>query len=158
MFKYRHALVLLAACLSGTCLAGTDKSLDLDSVRTQQAQIRAEVQAGEGRYVDMPVDKRHELLAKQDGLLKLIEGKQTDDQLTQSEQMEAFNTLEWIEATINNAEDERMICKREKPTGSNRMQSVCKTVAQRREERENSERMMNDRNAVCSEGRWCTGK
>lgn len=154
MFMNRYTLLLLAACVSNTCLAGSDKALDLDKVRTQQTQIRADVQAAKGRYAEMPADKRQALLAKQSELLKLIEGKQNDDQLTRSEQMQAFNTLEWIEATINNAEDERMICTRERPTGSNRTQSVCKTVAQRREDKERARLLNLDdvRPDACNDG------
>ena len=116
--------------------------MDLDLIRTQQQQIRSEVQAGKGRYAKMPVPKRDELLAKQSGLLNLIHGKQTDADLSASQQMEAFNTLEWIEATINNAEDERMVCKRETPTGTNRSQKICRTVAQMRAERAGAEELL----------------
>ena len=131
--------------------------MELEQIRVQQKQIRTDVIAGKGRYADMPSKKRNELLAKQDDLLELIEGKSTESELTDKQKMEAFNSLEWIEAAINNAEDERVICKSEKPTGSNRAQKVCKTVAQIREEREDSSNII-DRRAICSEGQMCAGK
>ena len=131
--------------------------MELEQIRVQQKQIRTDVIAGKGRYADMPSKKRNELLAKQDDLLELIEGKSTESELTDKQKMEAFNSLEWIEAAINNAEDERVICKSEKPTGSYRAQKVCKTVAQIREEREDSSNTI-DRRAICSEGQMCGGK
>ena len=154
--KLACAIVFSAAMAFSTSVAAS-APMDLGQIRMQQQQIRAEVIAGKGRYKDMPARTRDELLAKQDGLLKMIEGKKTNSELTESQKMEAFNTLEWIEATVNNAEDERVICKSEKPTGSHRPQKVCRTVAQIRQEREASERAVY-RRAVCSEGGMCAGK
>ena len=59
-------------------------------------------------------------------------GKTTTDELSPFQQTEAFNTLEWIEAAINNAEDERLVCHREKTLGSNRVTRVCRTVEEER--------------------------
>jgi hypothetical protein len=144
------AILLLVPALDSS-------ALELDQIRAQQQTISADIVAGKGRYASMPVSKRNQILAKQTVLLKLIEGKNTDSELSDDQKMEVFNGLEWIEATVNNAENERVICKSEKPTGSNRAQRVCRTVAQMREEREASERLI-DRRAVCSEGGMCTGR
>ena len=147
----------LCVAIACAAYAGAGSPIELEQIRTQQKQIRAEVLAGKGRYADMSSRKRDELLAKQDGLLQLIECKSTESELTEKQKMEAFNSLEWIEAAINNADDERVICKSEKPTGSNRAQKVCKTVAQIRQEREDSSNAV-DRRAICSEGQMCGGK
>jgi hypothetical protein len=132
-------------------------ALELDQIRAQQQTIRTDIVAGKGRYAGMSAGKRNEILARQKDLLRLIEGRTTESELSENERMLAFNSLEWIEAAINNAEDERVVCKSEKPTGSNRAQRICRTVAQMREEREASERLI-DRRAVCSEGAMCAGK
>ena len=147
----------LCVAIASAAYAGAGSPIELEQIRTQQKQIREEVLAGKGRYADMSSRKRDELLAKQDGLLQFIEGKSTESELTEKQKMEAFNSLEWIEAAINNADDERVICKSEKPTGSNRAQKVCKTVAQIRQEREDSSNAV-DRRAICSEGQMCGGK
>ncbi|MEO6263605.1 MAG: hypothetical protein ABIO58_01310 [Luteimonas sp.] len=139
-------------------LASADnKPLQVSEVLAQQQSIRAEVQAGKGRYKAMPSSKREELLARQTKLMQLLDGKQTSSDLTEAQRVEAFNTLEWIEAAINRAEDERTICEREQPTGSHRTVTRCRTVAQIREEREAAEKAV-DRRAVCSQGDMCTGK
>lgn len=49
------------------------------------------------------------------------------------------------------AEDERMVCTYEKTIGSNMKKRICKTVAQRNKEREDSRDMLNRSRSVCSE-------
>lgn len=147
-----QTITLVAALLLPLAAsAGTDKPkpLEISEVVSQQQEIRADVVAGQGRYQDMPSHKRDELLRKQDALLRMLDGKQTADQLSAEQRMQAFNTLEWIEATINNEEDERMVCTREKTIGSNRVARVCKTTAQIEAERE---QVRNNFDRGCSTG------
>jgi len=158
MFASKLAFVLfLSAVIAFSTTAEASPPVDLDQIRVQQQKIRADAIASKGRYANMPASKRDELLEKQNGLLQLIEGKTSESELNDKKKLELFNALEWIEAAINNAEDERVICKTEKPTGSNRAQKVCRTVAQIRLEREASERAVG-RRAVCSTGEMCAGK
>ena len=110
--------------------------LAISSITTQQQQIREDVIAQRGRYKDMPSATRVDLLSKQAEVLAMVEGKATSSELSAHDQVEVFNRLEWIEAAINNAEDERMVCKREKTLGSTRLTRVCRTVAQDRAARE----------------------
>lgn len=117
-------------------IASSGQALDLDAIRTQQAEIRAGANAGTGLYKDMSESTRLQLLSRQERMLSIIRGKASADQLTEDQRMEVFNELEWIEATINDAEDERMVCERRKKLGSNRRERVCMTVAQQRELRE----------------------
>ncbi|KRA16822.1 MULTISPECIES: hypothetical protein [unclassified Lysobacter] len=110
--------------------------LAISAITAQQKQIHDDVIAQRGRYKDMPASTRSELLSKQAEVLAMIEGKNSSGDLSQEQQVQVFNRLEWIEAAINNAEDERMVCKREKTIGSTRITRVCRTVAQEREARE----------------------
>ena len=122
--------------LAGSMSAEARTALKLDEIRSQQTEIRQKVESPTGRYKDMDAQKRVELLAKQDFVLRTIEGKQSPDEIPEPEWIEVFNALEWIEATLNNAEDERMVCTRMKTTGSNRPQRVCKTAKQMRLDQE----------------------
>jgi len=55
----------------------------------------------------------------------------TDADLNDDEWVKAFNAQEQIHQIITEAAaDERVVCRREKPTGSNRKQSICHSVAQ----------------------------
>src|SRR5690606_28003292 len=78
------------------------------------------------------------LLQLQQRVIGALDGRASTTELSPGDQVALFNDLEEISALVNKAEDERMICERTRPIGSNRPVSVCKTVAQRRLEREQS--------------------
>ncbi len=138
MRKWKMVAVaaLMAMGASAAALADVPASLDLDAIRTQQAEIRAGANAGTGLYEDMTEATRRDLISRQDRVLRTIDGKETSEQLTEDQRMAVFNDLEWIEAAINKAEGERMVCERRKKLGSNRTERVCMTVAQQQEMRE----------------------
>lgn len=129
-------LILVAGMAISTFAAAEEGGLRFDDIRNQQAEIRAGVVAKSGRYRDLPESKRDELLTRQSRMLNVIEGKQSPDELSQAERTEVFSDLEWIEATINRVEDERLVCEYTRAIGSNRKQRVCRTAEQLREERE----------------------
>lgn len=140
--------VIATVMLAGTAHAA-HTPLDISKVVSQQEQIRADVMARKGRYKDMPSATRDELLSKQHKLLEMLDGKKTPGDLTEDQRMSAFNTLEWIEAAINNDQDERMVCTRERTVGSNRITRVCRTESQMKEARERA------RDQMLSSGRAC---
>jgi hypothetical protein len=116
--------------------------LKFDDVRAQQQQIRAGVMAGTGRYKDMPEQDRQNLLKEQDQLLSILGDKTDPSQLGDDERVQAFNILESIEAAINKAEDERVVCERYQKTGTNRKVTVCRTARTMREQSERARRAM----------------
>lgn len=134
-------LLLVAGMFATGAMAAT-APLQLNQIRAQQQEIRSDVIAGTGRYKDMPANTKTELLSKQDQLLKMIGDKQDPNELSKDQRLEAFNTLEWIEATINKSDDERMVCSRERATGSLRVTTVCKTKRQINEDHERARRQM----------------
>lgn len=135
-----RGLMFAALLLASTAAAASDVAprppLAISAITAQQKQIHDDVIAQRGRYKDMPASTRSELLSKQAEVLAMIEGKTHSTDLSQEQQVQVFNRLEWIEAAINNAEDERMVCKRERTIGSTRLVRVCRTVAKEREARE----------------------
>lgn len=144
--------MLLVACLVALPAFASDVAVNTDvkAIVAQQQAIRVEVQAAAGRYKDMPSDKRADLLARQDRVLNMLEGHELSTELSQNQQLQLFNELEAIGALVNDAEDERMICERVKPVGSNRPVRMCKTVAQRRAEQNGVEEVFGKRDQRCS--------
>lgn len=143
MLTLRVFLATTALVFSVSAYA--NKPLDIDKIVTQQHEIRADVVAAKGRYKKMPASKRQEILRKQDELLRMLEGKETPEDLSEAQRIATFNSLEWIEAAINNEDDERMICRRERTIGSNRVTRTCRTEAQMATERERAREEL-DRN------------
>lgn len=150
--SYRVIVAVLAAMLVSAAAMANDQILvntDARAIITQQQEIREEAVARNGRYRDMDERARRSLLAEQDKVLELLEGKERSTELSQIDQTILFNSLEKISAMVNQAEDERMVCRRERTTGSHRVQNVCKTVAQLRAEREQSQSALNSRDVRC---------
>jgi multidrug resistance efflux pump len=123
---------------------------DAAAIRAQQSQIRSDAQARIGRYKDMSETKRLKMFEHQDRVEHLTAGISQTTELGENDQIVLFNALEAIEALVNQAENERMVCRRIKPVGSNRPTTVCRTVAQLREDREEAERNMMRRGACAS--------
>lgn len=143
---HKIATAVLGLCLAVSFGASADDTdgPTLAEIRAQQLELRADVQAGEGIFEDMQRVKREELAARQTKLLAMIEGKDMVQDLDDDTQVEAFNLLEQINASINDMEDQRMVCERVQKTGSHRKVKECKTVAQRREEREAAQRNLQE--------------
>ena len=136
------AVLFGLACSFGAAANNTDP--DLEAIRLQQTQLREAAIAGEDLFANMSKAERNELVARQDQLLRLLEGKQSIDELDGNEKVAAFNTLEWISATLNDAEDERLVCENVTPTGSHRRVRQCQTVAERRALRDGSKQHFQD--------------
>ncbi|MGO1719302.1 MAG: hypothetical protein ACTHZI_03820 [Luteimonas sp.] len=150
--KYRVSAAVLAAMLFSVAAIANDQvlvSTDAQAIISQQQEIREEAVARNGRYRDMEESARSSLLAEQDKVLELLEGKERSTDLSQIDQTILFNSLEKISAIVNQAEDERMVCRRERTTGSHRVQNICKTVAQLRDEREQSQSALGNRDIRC---------
>jgi len=137
-------MLLAAMQVSGTMAA--TPAPELDQIKAQQLQIRSGVIAGTDRYKDMPAGTRTELLSRQDRLLRMIGDKHDPSELTKDQRLEAFNTLEWMEATINKTEGERMVCARGPRLGSHQMSTVCRTQQQIDEAHDRARRQTSEGN------------
>ena len=72
-----------------------------------------------------------------------IDGKQAPDDLEQAQREEVFSDMQWIDAAIARAENERLVCEYTRTIGSNRKQRVCRTVEQIRTEQERAREQLN---------------
>ena len=121
----------------------------LPEIHEQQTELRVDVVAGKGQFKDMSNQDRVALAKQQDEVLGLIDGKESLDELNDVEKVRAFNLLESIKATIVKNDDDRVICERYRPVGSNRVERACATVAERRKIQEASATALPDR-ALCN--------
>ncbi|WP_157981459.1 hypothetical protein [Cognatilysobacter tabacisoli] len=147
------AALLVAAALPAIANPGDNTSAS--AIRAQQAQIAAELADRKGRFKDLDAARKAELQAHQTTVLSRLVNVEQTTELPETDQIAVFNALEAIEAIVNQAEDERMVCERYKPVGSNRPTTVCKTVAQRRAEKQVAEQNLS-RDQQCVDG-WAGG-
>jgi hypothetical protein len=152
---FKHLTVLLAAALLAAPVAASSDhpNMDANAIRAQQQQIRSEAQARSGRYAKLSPKQQRELAHQQDRVMQLLGSNvaRTTD-LSEVDQVALFNSLEAIEAIVNNAEDERLVCERHKPVGTNRPRTVCRTAAQRAAAREASQERVIERTQTCIRG------
>lgn len=146
---YRTLIALVAAFSLSTAVSAASNATpdQFDSIRAQQTKMRSEIVAGTGRYAGLSQRTRDQLARRQNRVLRAIDGRQSPAELSEPERLALFNDLEWIEATVNSAEDERMVCERVTTTGSTMKRRVCKTARQVRQEREQARQEM-ERRAV----------
>jgi hypothetical protein len=150
----RAGLILFTAWMLGASAAASatgNTTSDLGEIRKEQISYRQQAMDKAGPFKDISEPDRQALIQKQNQLITLIEGKSTLGELARDDQTTAINTLEWIKAAITRAEDERLVCERVKLVGSNRPSRICKTVAERRQEREEAEKSMEERK-MCGAG------
>ena len=133
----RRPVVVVALLLAGWCgLASAEVQVtEIAPIVAEQQALRADIQAGTGRFGKMSQRKREDLLSRQAKLLALLDGKRTTDDLPIEQRVEAFNALEWIKGEINDSAGEAAICRRERGIGSHRATTKCTTVAEREEAR-----------------------
>lgn len=133
--------VMLAAASSSAVADNTDGP-SIDEIRKQQVELRGEVAKGAGIFESMSDGDRETLVARQDELLALIEGADEVEDLTDPDQVRAFNLLQQINTMVNDLGDQDVICEYRRKTGSHRKEKVCTTMAERREQRDAAQRAM----------------
>jgi hypothetical protein len=146
----RHSLSVLLAALVGLAVAlpshaAPDKvdAPDLAVIRAEQLELRALAAAGEDPFDTMGTAERQALVDRQTRLLKLLEGRESFDELMAARQVEIANLLQEINSMVNVvSDDEKFRCEYIRTTGSNRKQRVCKSVAERRIQSEASREAM----------------
>ncbi len=149
----RRMLVVLALLGSPLAMASDiHPNMDAQAILKQQQDIRAEVDKPGGRFKHLTDDKRENLFANQGTVNALLKDRQSMQELSEVDRIAAFNALENIEGILNQVEDDRMVCERIKPVGSNRPKTVCQTVAERRAEREQAQRDVSNRTQSCFQG------
>lgn len=143
-------IVMMTILVPVNGMAANSSIEDVPKITQQQSDLRQKVLAGKGAFKDIDASSRTTLLGKQDIVMGLLDGKQSTTQLSPADQVTLVNTLGEIAVIVDKAEDERMVCRREKKTGSNRPETICKTVAQLRDEREEADKYLTSpRNASC---------
>lgn len=127
----------VATINSGSEAFRPDKGLDLGtSFSAQREAINKALGDGE-TYSELAPDDVRIVQQSLSRISTLLGGAQTAEQLPELARVEVFNEQERINTLLQRAHaDSRMVCRREKPTGSNRPTNVCLTVAERRRHRE----------------------
>ncbi|ALN93246.1 hypothetical protein [Lysobacter gummosus] len=129
------SLILATACAAATA-SDTPAPFDATAVLEQQKQIRGDIDAGRGNYGKLNAATRQELRSRQDRLSKLLDGHRYED-LSAGDREQAHQDLSWIQSAGADKVEDRVTCERVRAIGSNRVERVCKSASQRRDEQKN---------------------
>ena len=156
MRQTAFSLLIALAMVSTAAIADEPKQIlvetDAAAILAQQQEIREGAASGTGRYKGLKPEVREQLAREQDTVQRLLSGRAKSTELPPAAQMELFNALEAISAIVNKAEDDRLVCRSHKPTGSNRKITTCQTVAQIRAQRQRDQDTLNRRDQQCTDG------
>ncbi len=133
----------------------------LDVSQSFEAQRNAIIKAlGDGKtYSEISPDDRQRVTTSLDRIAGLLGGVQDVDQLAVEARVEVFNEQELVNTLLTEArEDSRLVCTREKKVGSHRTTTMCRTVAERRRDMEQSQgALRTNMRVVCAPGVSCPG-
>lgn len=127
----------------------------LADIRTQQLELRGKLERQDESLASLSDREREQFQAAQQRVFVILDRHDEADGMHPAARTRLTNELEAISALVEGAGKDRMVCKREKRTGSQRHVRVCKTVAQREQELEDARRAWNPP-SPCSPGIGCT--
>jgi hypothetical protein len=137
------ALAVMLVFLAGASVAHAAKPMSInnapDVIRQQVDKIHLDAKAGKRGWDNISAEKRTQFTAARDQVFSLLDGKKSAAQLEEAQRAELAQALDTINTLAREAEDERMVCTRERAVGSNFPIETCMTVAQRRAQREASQ-------------------
>lgn len=151
---YRKLLMIALISLPISSFAASQVGVPLEEgkpFQEQRERILADIGKGEV-YSEIDRDERERVIAALDRINGVYREKSVTG-LAETDKLAVFNDQELVNSLLVKArEDSRLICRRERPVGSNRPQNICITVAQRREARENGvDVLRNQRTSQTSE-------
>lgn len=128
----RGAPTSSAPAAAATPATGTDGRInDIQSFLEAQRELREEVENGKyGRFSDNEMDL---LVTSQNTLFRILEGRQSIDELDRDQRIAVYNAQEAVAAVLTGTVESRPICRRQHTVGTNRLVVACFTPQQRRE-------------------------
>lgn len=136
----RVALPLVLALCAGAAVAEpyasrhapTISNMDRDQILQWIDKLNADL-SGKG-YGHVKDEGRHKIEASEAEIRHLLQDVRSLDALNDTQKVALFNETQAIVAVLNDSEKDRMICERERVTGSHRPVVLCMTVEERRKQ------------------------
>lgn len=138
-WKKGVGLALALALVAAPAVAATVIAVDVAKTADFGAKRAAIEQAlaGDETFAEITPEARSRALALMSEMDALIGRTGSVDTLPPVQQVEVFNRQEELNQILARAaDDSRLVCRRERPTGSKMPTNSCKTVAERRRARE----------------------
>ncbi|HFK2921968.1 hypothetical protein [Stenotrophomonas beteli] len=147
MYRTTTLALMLSLGLAATVQAKAQKeAVRMDATTPVSEQIRrVETAIGSEDYSEIGLEDKSRVQQALNRIKVKMNGREKVDELAAQERTDIFNEQEIVNTIMSRAQaDSRMVCRRERLTGSNMPQSVCMTVAQRRKAQEDSRQALTD--------------
>ncbi|HDS1105159.1 TPA: hypothetical protein QDZ64_000757 [Stenotrophomonas maltophilia] len=147
MYRTTMLALMLSLGLAATVQAKAQKeAVRMDATTPVSEQIRrVETAMGSEDYSEIGLEDKSRVQQALNRIKVKMNGREKVDELAAQERTDVFNEQEIVNTIMSRAQaDSRMICRRERLTGSNMPQSVCLTVAQRRKAQDDSRQALTD--------------
>lgn len=144
------ALASTASAASGDAKKESVGLVQLDVEESAVEQLsRVEFALGTDEYSEIGTEDKSKVQAAISRIRTNLGDHESPDQANPDARTAIYNDQEQINTILSRAHaDSRMVCRRERPVGSNRPMQICLTVAQRRELAENSKDLLRNYNRV----------
>ena len=134
--------VSLALC-AGTSLADEPaQPQTVAGILQFQHALRTKLDSPSGEYSRFDEDALARMKRAQDNVFRVFSGVTSLDQLSAEQKVNVSNSLDEIKAILLANEANRLICHRERKTGTNLVERRCETVAQREANAHDADRQM----------------
>lgn len=135
----RHTMILAALLLVAGVAQGKNEAPAIDAAKgfdAQRTQVLADLEDGK-TYAEISSADRNQVRMLLERMYTKINAAGGAEQLREADRVAVFNDQEQVNTILTRARaDSRLVCTREKATGSHRPQNRCLTVAERRRARE----------------------
>ena len=156
--KFRFIAASLLLVLSAQVASASDtpnpavNASDKDSFQTVSEWVRKQMDAG-GRYAETNGQERQVVNARLDEMTKMFEQKSSVDQMSVDEKKKLLVDQEEINSILGKRDGDRLICKSERPIGSNLPVKTCVTARERDQRRREDNKEL-ERQQVSKQKKW----
>lgn len=156
--KFRFIAASLSLILTAQVASASDKpnpavnASDKESFQTVSEWVRKQMDAG-GRYAETNGEERQVVNARLDEMSRMFEQKPSVDQMSIDEKKKLLVDQEEINSILGKRDGERLICKSERPIGSNLPVKTCVTARERDQRRREDNREL-ERQQVNKQKKW----
>jgi hypothetical protein len=109
-----------------------------------QHALRDKIDKPNGEYSRFNEGQIARMKTAQDNVFRMLSGVNSLDELSENQKIEVSNSLDEVKAILLANEGNRLICYRERKTGTNLLTKRCETYADREAHARDSERSMRD--------------
>ena len=118
-----------------------------DAFITVSTWVRGQMENG-GRYSFVTPVERNTVIADLDLMGKMMAANGSVDKMSQDEKTAMFNRQEEVNAILAKRDRERLVCKFERPIGSNLPVKTCRTAGEMEDRKDNDKKYMERRQAT----------